>query len=145
MAKKKKTTAKLKQDLQKLFNKRIRERDSDGITFTCISCGQTKPVEQMNAGHFFAVGGYDGLRFDEDNVHGECAYCNCFNESHLIKYTINLQGKIGMTRFYKLLEKAQNYKRSGTVYSINGQETKWHRPEVEALIEYYKNNRNYEM
>ena len=138
MAKKKKTTAKLKQDLQKLFNKRIRERDSDGITFTCISCGQTKPVEQMNAGHFFAVGGYDGLRFDEDNVHGECVYCNCFNESHLIKYTINLQGKIGMTRFNKLLEKAQNYKRSGTVYSINGQETKWHRPEVEALIEYYK-------
>jgi hypothetical protein len=52
MAKKKKTTAKLKQDLQKLFNKRIRERDSDGIRFTCISCGQTKPVEQMNAGHF---------------------------------------------------------------------------------------------
>ena len=138
MAKKKKTTAKLKQDLQKLFNKRIRERDSDGIRFTCISCGETKPVEQMNAGHFFAVGGYDGLRFDEDNVHGECAYCNCWNESHLIKYTINLQGKIGMTRFNALLATAQNYKKSGTVYFKDGEASKWHRPEVEALIVYYK-------
>jgi len=136
---KKKTTAKLKQDLQKLFNKFIRERDSDGIRFTCISCGETKPVDQMNAGHFFAVGGYDGLRFDEDNVHGECAYCNCWNESHLIKYTINLQGKIGLTRFNELLERAQAYKRSGQVSFLNGIESKWYRPDIEELIKHYKN------
>ena len=136
---KKKTTAKLKQDLQKLFNKFIRERDSDGIRFTCISCGETKPVDQMNAGHFFAVGGYDGLRFDEDNVHGECAYCNCWNESHLIKYTINLQGKIGLKRFNELLERAQAYKRSGQVSFLNRIESKWYRPDIEELIKHYKN------
>lgn len=136
---KKKTTAKLKQDLQKVFNKFIRERDSDGIRFTCISCGETKPVDQMNAGHFFAVGGYDGLRFDEDNVHGECAYCNCWNESHLIKYTINLQGKIGLKRFNELLERAQAYKRIGQVSFLNRIESKWYRPDIEELIKHYKN------
>ena len=136
---KKKTTAKLKQDLQKVFNKFIRERDSDGIRFTCISCGETKPVDQMNAGHFFAVGGYDGLRFDEDNVHGECAYCNCWNESHLIKYTINLQAKIGLKRFNELLERAQAYKRIGQVSFLNRIESKWYRPDIEELIKHYKN------
>ncbi len=136
---KKKTTAKLKQDLQKVFNKFIRERDSDGIRFNCISCGETKPIDQMNAGHFFAVGGYDGLRFDEDNVHGECAYCNCWNESHLIKYTINLQGKIGLKRFNELLERAQAYKRNGQVSFLNRLESKWYRPDIEELLKHYKN------
>ena len=70
--KKKKTVAKLKQELQKIFNKYIRLRDLDGYYFTCLACGETKPKEVMNAGHFYAVKGYDSLRFNEDNVNGEC-------------------------------------------------------------------------
>ena len=66
MAKKKKTLPKLKFDLQKIFNKFIRLRDAEGDYFTCIACGETKPKEVTNAGHFYAVKGYDSMRFNED-------------------------------------------------------------------------------
>ncbi len=68
MAKKHKTLGKLKQEAQKAFNKYIRLRDSGAGFFTCISCGMTKSTDEMDAGHFYPVQGYDGLRFNEDNV-----------------------------------------------------------------------------
>ncbi len=129
MAKKKKTLPKLKADLQKVFNKYIRLRDLDGNKFTCIACNQVKPKDQMNAGHFYAVKGYDSLRFNEDNVNGECISCNCFNESHLIGYTINLQGKIGTNRINYLHEMAKDYKKNGY---------KWCRIDLEEMIQEYK-------
>jgi len=129
MAKKKKTLSKLKYDLQKIFNKFIRLRDLDGDYFTCISCGETKPKEVLNAGHFYAVKGYDSMRFNEDNVHGECVGCNCFNESHLIGYGINLELRIGRERVEELHELAREYKKNGY---------KWSRIELEELIVEYK-------
>lgn len=120
---KKKTVGKLKQDLQKIFNKFIRLRDKDK---PCVSCGQ---VKDLQAGHFFAVSGYDGLRFDEDNVHGECARCNCWDESHLILYSENLKGRIGEERYEALKQRARNYKQFGN---------KWSRVELEEMLILYK-------
>lgn len=91
MKEKKKNTKslpKLKAKLQEIFNEYIRLRDKDR---PCISCGEIKTLQ---AGHYWAVGGYDGLRFDEDNVHGECAGCNGFDDMHLIGYRDNL-GRTG--------------------------------------------------
>ena len=128
--KKKKTLPKLKFDLQKVFNKFIRLRDLDGDYFTCIACSETKPKEVINAGHFYAVKGYDSMRFNEDNVHSECVGCNCFNESHLIGYAINLKNKIGEERLNELHRLASDYKKNGY---------KWQRFEIEEMIIYYKN------
>lgn len=109
--KKKKTIPKLKKEAQLYFNKYIRERDTlMGQTFKCISCGKTLPIEKMQAGHYFPVKGFDWMRFDEDNVHGECQYCNGFNKAHLIYYTWNLLLKIGNKDYNKLLEKSRNKK-----------------------------------
>jgi len=124
MAKKQKTVAKLKKELQLIFNAYIRKRDEDK---PCISCGLHK--ENKQAGHFFSVKGYDGLRFDPDNVHGECAGCNCFDESHLIYYNENLISRIGIERFRNLKDKAYDYKKNGY---------KWSRSELLQLIEKYK-------
>lgn len=121
--KKKKSLPKLKAELQIIFNSYIRERDK---CQPCISCGQFKLLQ---AGHFFPVKGYDSLRFDEDNVHGECAGCNCFDEAHLINYNENLIVRIGNDRVRALKEKAKNYKMSGY---------KWTRSELESMIEIYK-------
>ena len=63
-----KTTGQLIKQLQPIFNKYIRLRDEKK---PCISCGEYS--DKKDAGHFWAVSGYSGLRFDEDNVHGECA------------------------------------------------------------------------
>jgi hypothetical protein len=120
-----KTLPKLKAELQLIFNAYIRLRDESK---PCISCGEFKP--NMQAGHFFAVGGYDGLRFVEDNVHNECPHDNCFNESHLILYAINLKKRIGDERYELLIERASDYKCNGYKFS---------RSELIELIEYYQN------
>jgi len=71
----------------------------------------------MNAGHFYNVGHYPGLRFDEDNCHGQCVQCNKFLHGNLIEYRDNLLFKIGTERFEKLKLKADVYKRNGYKFS----------------------------
>lgn len=122
--KKAKSLPKLKAELQKIFNEFIRLRDKDK---PCISCGQFK---ELQAGHYYSVKGYDGLRFDELNCAGECAGCNCFDESHLIGYGENLLERIGAVNFGILKMRAATYKRMGY---------KWSRSELEEKIQYYKN------
>ena len=117
------TLPKLKSKCQELCNEYIRLRDKGQ---PCISCGQTTTLQ---AGHFFAVKGYDSLRFNEDNVHGECASCNCFNESHLIGYYDNLLIKIGVERMGKLKMLAEDYKQNGY---------KWSRTEILEKTECFK-------
>jgi hypothetical protein len=119
-----KSLPKLKAELQTVFNTFVRERDKDQ---PCISCGLPKETKQ--AGHYFAVKGYDSLRFDEDNVHGECSGCNCFDESHLIGYGDNLIERIGVDRYERLRQRAAEYKKNGY---------KWTRSELLEKIEYYK-------
>ena len=121
--KKTKTLPKLKAELQKIFNEYIRKRDEGK---PCISCGLMKPLQ---AGHYYPVQGYDGLRFNEDNVHGECAGCNLFDTSHLIPYGVNLRERIGHERYGELWNLAGDYKQNGY---------KWRRSELLDLIEIYK-------
>jgi len=130
MAKKRKTLGKIKEDLQKVFNKYIRLRDSGGGFFTCIACGMTKSTDEMNAGHYYAVKGYDGIRYDEENVHGECARCNCWDESHLIGYGVRLSQKIGEDSLQELHKRAAEYKRNSNF--------KWNRLKLEEMIVIYK-------
>lgn len=125
-----KSLPKLKQLAQVAFNEFIRERDSAGAShFKCISCGQIKEVRYMDAGHYYNTGFYDGLRYDEDNVHGQCSHCNRFLHGNLIDYGYNLLAKIGPERFEALKKRAENYKRVGYKFT---------RSEVEEIIEKYK-------
>jgi len=110
--------------LQVVFNTYIRLRDKH---LPCISCGTTKPVK-YDAGHFYSVGGYPNLRFDEDNVHKQCSNnCNVHLSGNLHKYRENLPKKIGEKRFAELVEKAHIY---------NG---KLSIPEIKEKMIYYKN------
>lgn len=99
------------QKVQDKCNEFIRLRDKDK---PCISCGQFKLLQ---AGHFYAVSGYAGLRFDEVNINGECMRCNCFDGSHLITYRDNLVERIGQAEFKALQERASNYKKFGKKFS----------------------------
>lgn len=119
------TIPKLTAKAQKVFNTYIRQRDSIDGYFTCISCGQTLPIEKMNAGHYIPQKGSSALRFDEDNVHGECEYDNAFNEFHLIPYRKNLIHKIGERRVMELEQQHRLIK-------------KWSRFELNEIIEKYK-------
>jgi hypothetical protein len=76
--------------------------------------------KKLQAGHYFPVSTYAGLRYDEDNCHGECPYCNCFDEGHLINYTPNLIARIGSDGYDELFRRAREYKQNG--YKFTRQE-----------------------
>jgi len=119
------TIPKLTAKAQTIFNRYIRNRDSQDGFFTCISCGQTKGHEVMDAGHYVPVKGSSALRFDEYNVNGECKSCNGFDQFHLIGYRRNLIDKIGLDMVEWLEANARTTK-------------KWSRQELEEIIEKYK-------
>lgn len=89
---------------QNVVNRYVRYRDSANGFFICISCQELKKVNQMNAGHYFAkeVRQYKAVRFDLDNIHGQCIRCNKYLSANLIPYRNNLIKKIGLERFERL-------------------------------------------
>ena len=121
------TTAKLKGILEPIFNHFIRLRDKGK---PCISCGKVKTLQ---AGHYYSVKMADAFRFDERNVHGECAGCNCLNQDHLILYTKNIEIKLGKEELEDLHYEVSKYKRNR-----NSLKYKWYRHELEEKIIYYK-------
>lgn len=107
--------------LQVVFNKYIRLRDKDK---GCITC--SRPFrDKFDAGHFLSVGAYPNLRFNEDNVHGQCVHCNQHLHSNNAEYFVRLPERIGLDRFNKLLEQ-RNEPLKLTI------------PEIKTLIEKYK-------
>ena len=119
------TLPKLTAKAQKIFNAYIRQRDSENGLFTCISCGQVKPTELMDAGHYVPQKNSSALRFNEYNVNGECKSCNGFDQFHLIGYRKNLINKIGI-EMVEYLE------------TNNREVKKWSRTELLQVIKDYK-------
>jgi len=118
------TIPKLTAKAQKVFNAYIRKRDSEDGYFNCISCGQTKTTDLMDAGHYVPVKGSSALRFDEYNVNGECKACNGFDQFHLIGYRRNLIDKVGERKVMELEYQHRLIK-------------KWSRTELSEIIEKY--------
>ena len=120
-------TAALVRKLDKVFSLFIRLRDSASYNyqyFRCISCGQIKPFEQMDCGHFISRT-HQATRFDEENAHGECRFCNRFSADHIIAYQRNLEAKIGKDRVDMLLARGRMTK-------------KWSAFELQLLIKHYQ-------
>ncbi len=72
-----------KAKLWKVFAQFIKLRDKK----TCYTCGKKAEGYNLQAGHFIpkAAGGL-GLYFHEDNVHAQCATCNCFLDGNQYIY-----------------------------------------------------------
>ena len=81
-------------EAQSAFNKYIRQRDRE---LPCISC-QRQHTGQYHAGHYRSVGAISGLRFNELNVHKQCAPCNNHLSGNIVNYRINLIKKIGIDK-----------------------------------------------
>lgn len=126
--------AKMKEDLMSLsdwlkiaqihFNTYIRYRDKDKL---CISCGKKLRKGNTDAGHYMSSGGHYNVRFNEDNVHGQCSRpCNKDKSGDLINYRKGLINRIGLERL-EYLE------------SIANETRKFNIQEVKELINFYKN------
>lgn len=99
-----KTVSELSKEVQSVFNKFIRLRDAGK---KCISC----PADLKNnfftgsnihAGHYRSVGSSKQLRFDEDNVHGQCAKCNVHLSGNQINMRKGMVKRIGEKRVEQL-------------------------------------------
>lgn len=130
--KQKETKKRIKQELmtqrdwlkkcQYYFNRYTRLRDRNK---PCISCGTTEQV-RFDAGHYYSVGAYPNLRFNEDNCHKQCSMnCNKSRHGNIAEYTIRLPKRIGQERFDKL----QAIRNQARHYTI---------PEIKELIKHYK-------
>ena len=121
------SVATLVRKLDKEFSLYIRLRDSRPFgykLFRCISCGDIKPFEMMDCGHFIGRT-HMSTRFDEDNCHGECRLCNRFSSDHIIYYQKNLEKKIGKNKLDMLIARGHQTK-------------KWTSWELEILIKHYQ-------
>ena len=87
-----KTKAQWAKEAQAAFNKFIRLRDHDQ---PCISCGRHHGG-QYHAGHFLSVGARPELRFEELNVHKQCAPCNTHLSGNAVLFRKGLMSKLGI-------------------------------------------------
>ena len=89
----------LKKKLQRIINKKVRERDKD---LGCICYGCENPVQV--AAHFIPKRGYDYFRYDMDNIHGCCVGCNTYKEGNTVAFRIGLVERYG-EEYVKNIEK----------------------------------------
>ena len=103
MRRKLETIPELTKKAQQAFNRYIRLRDRG---LPCISCGKPLGGEpnSYDAGHYRSVGSAPHLRFDEQNVHGQCKYCNCHLSGNVVAYRQGLIGRIGL----KMVERIES-------------------------------------
>lgn len=109
------------------FSLFIRTRDSQefqGKAFRCISCGQIKPIEEGDCGHYNNRQ-HMSTRFSELNCSCQCRKCNRFDEGNIQGYRKGLIKKIGLDKV-ELLE-AMKY-----------QTNKLSTFELEEIAKYYR-------
>lgn len=100
---------------QQVFNSFIRKRDSGKH---CISC-DSKLIGKFDAGHYFNANNHWAVRFDENNVHGQCVQCNQHKHGNLIEYGVRLEKLIGPDEFAILREDAYKL-RKFTIDELKG-------------------------
>lgn len=89
-----KTRAQWMRETQALANRYVRLRDAND---PCISCNRFHQG-QWHAGHYLSTGARPELRFDENNIHKQCAPCNNHLSGNIVLYRKRLIEKIGQEK-----------------------------------------------
>lgn len=90
-----KSVPELIKEAEAVFNRRIRERDTVNGYGRCISCDELFSFEELQAGHYLPAGSNAAVRFDDINVNGQCAECNCNKHGNQESYRKGLIKKYG--------------------------------------------------
>jgi len=93
----------------------IRKRD---INKNCISCN-TQYNDTFQAGHFYSANSFISLRYNLDNIHGQCKRCNLFLEGNFDNYALNLPNRIGKERYNALVQLAGIDKQLDKVWDLD--------------------------
>ena len=106
---KKRTLAQVKKDVWKVVSLAVRLRDANVHgQCTCISCDTVAYYirDNIHAGHFFQSRNFPGVRWDLDNLHGQCSRCNLGLHGNIYRYYVKLREKIGEDGVNQLNKKA---------------------------------------
>ena len=114
----------LVRELDAIFSRYIRLKDSFMGEAVCVTCGKKADWAAMQNGHFYSRGRFS-TRWDEDNCHVQCMRCNVILHGNYIAYTKFMIDRYGR-EFVDELER-----KSLTTQRLT-------RPEMEELIQYYK-------
>lgn len=98
----------LMEKARELCNEYIRNRDAGK---PCVSCGR---FVELEAGHFYSAGKYKSLKFDENNIHGQCKQCNYHLHGNLTEYRKGLERRIGIEALNHLGMKAGMERQAGS-------------------------------
>lgn len=115
----------LKKNVRDVCHEYIRLRDKGK---PCISCDQPwKP--DFQAGHFYKAEMFSNLKYDEDNISGQCIFCNGYKDGNESGYRIGIKTRYGMDFLAALDLKSGESKRNAL---------KWERASLIEIREYYR-------
>lgn len=83
----------------------------------CISCN-TQWKSDFEAGHHYSANSFLTLKFDIDNIHGQCVFCNQYKDSNFANYALNLPNRIGIEKYNELVRKASIDKQFTKVWNL---------------------------
>ena len=124
MAKKAKTHAKLKKELDKVFSQYIRWAYSINGMVECYTCGVVKHVKEMHNGHFQSRK-HTSTRWHEHNCRPQCPKCNLFDEGQKWIYGNKLVAELGRDAVDEIV-------------ALSHKSVKYSKSDLEYLIETYK-------
>jgi len=115
--------------LDKIFSQFIRLRDTDASGYAdCFTCGSNRYWREVDAGHFMGRGAMS-TRWDEQNVQFQCKGCNGFRSGEQYLYSQALDRKYGEGT-------------AATLFALSKQTRKFSQPELQEMIELYKEKVN---
>lgn len=92
----------------------VRKRDQGK---NCISCGCNWNPE-FEAGHHYSANSFTTLKFNLDNIAGQCFFCNNKLEGNFSNYALNLPKRIGVERYNELVRLASIDKQFSKVWNL---------------------------
>lgn len=112
----------LVQELDTIFSRYIRIKESNDGVARCVTCGVRDSWKLMDNGHYI-VRGKLGTRYDERNCHVQCRKCNRLGQGNMKQYTLFMRARYGQAIIDELKIKSRE---SIKTY------------ELEGMIKYYK-------
>lgn len=111
-------------ELDGIFSRYIRKRDTINGKVICFICGAKMHFVEAQCGHWIDRDQIP-TRYDEMNCHALCEDCNCFDTDHRFRYADAMIDKYGESECNRVVIKSKGLQ-------------KYMRFELQDLIDFYK-------
>ena len=107
-----KSISQLKKEADRFFSLATRYRFAELIkgeyVASCITCGMSAPIKQLQCGHFMSRR-FNATRFLEENTAAQCVSCNIYHYGEQYKFGLAIDDFYGDGTAKKLQRQAKKY------------------------------------